>query len=60
MSSQVNARAGPSTIRNDTGVKKKLAKDKRRGYKEKLSKAAAEARQIEALNTEALEYVRHY
>lgn len=60
MSSQVNARAGPSTVQHGSGTKKKSPKDKRRGYKEKLSKAAAEARQIEALNAEAMEYVRHY
>lgn len=58
MSNQVNAKAGPSVVQNGTGTKKKVSKDKRRGYKEKMSKAAAEARQIEALNTEAMEYVR--
>ena len=55
----MNAQAGPSKVVN--GLRSKIpSKDKRKiAHKQKMSKAVAEARTIDALEKEATDFVRH-
>ena len=55
----MNAQAGPSKVNNGLSSKR-LSKDKRKiVHKQKMSKAVAEARTIDALEKEATDFVRH-